>query len=537
MKKNKTNLSVSAIILLASGLVCKILGALFRFPLTSFLGIEGIGVFQLVMSLYLFALVITSGGVTTSLSKLISSARAKSDYSKIYIFLYRAIFISVAIGIFIGAIFLLLGKFISALQGVDAYSSYMLFIFLLPLGAGLSALRGFFQGFENMLPTAISQVIEQVFKFAFGLLFAYYFSKFGGGKGVFGAFVGIVFSELISLLYLSIYFLIKNKKQKRDVHRNLNINQINRNLERSRNIERNKEILFARKQFDKANFTLMLSASIFPLVNAFDGLFIVSRLVQAGMTQSLATELYGLQTGIVGSILNFPLIISIAMTTTLLPNISFLFSRGSGGRWVVEKGLKILLFFILPTTFGIVALSRQLFTLFFPNLSPKFLDVANGLTFYGGFSVVLTALMQYFVMLLQADGEFGEILLYSIVGGTLKALISLIFSAIPTFNIYALVLGNIILSSTVALLSLMKLKKRIFFSLKFFDVFDLLFSCFVMFVTVYFFIKCNYFSAFANIIVGIIIGGAVYLILTTPFLVRLLPKLKRNKMKNHEIPL
>ena len=70
--KSQNRLGVSALILLISGFVCKSLGALFRLPLTNLIGIEGIGIFQLIMSLYAFALVLTSGGITNSLSKLIS---------------------------------------------------------------------------------------------------------------------------------------------------------------------------------------------------------------------------------------------------------------------------------------------------------------------------------------------------------------------------------------------------------------------------------------------------------------------------------
>ena len=87
-------LGFSAIVLLISGVVCKSLGALFRLPLTNLLGIEGIGVFQLVMSLYSFALVLTSGGIATSLSKLISAARARGQRNTIGYYLKYSLFVS-----------------------------------------------------------------------------------------------------------------------------------------------------------------------------------------------------------------------------------------------------------------------------------------------------------------------------------------------------------------------------------------------------------------------------------------------------------
>ena len=177
--KKMSSLGVGAIILLVSGLICKALGALFRLPLTNLLGIEGIGIFQLIMSLYAFALVITCGGVTNSLSKLISTARARNDTKSVAIYLKRSLLIAVGTGVGIGLIFLILGNYICNFQGIGQNESYSLFIIILPLGAGLTVLRGYFQGYQNMLPTAISQVLEQVFKFIFGLVFAFYFSKIG----------------------------------------------------------------------------------------------------------------------------------------------------------------------------------------------------------------------------------------------------------------------------------------------------------------------------------------------------------------------
>ena len=76
------------LILTISGLICKIIGAFFRLPLTYILGTEGLGVFQLVMSVFSFALILTSGGVSVTISKMIASSRAKGKYGDIKWFVY-----------------------------------------------------------------------------------------------------------------------------------------------------------------------------------------------------------------------------------------------------------------------------------------------------------------------------------------------------------------------------------------------------------------------------------------------------------------
>ncbi len=502
MGKFRSNLGVSTLVLLVSGFVCKILGALFRLPLTNLIGVEGIGVFQLVMSLYSFALVLTCGGVSATLSKLIGSARAKGDYQKIDSYLLRAIFVCCGIGLVLGGIFLIFGRLISSIQGIDAGGSYLFFILLLPLGALLACFRGFFQGFENMFPTAISQVLEQVFKFALGLLFAVLFGRFGVSGGVFGAFLGIVLSEVVAFAYIFFVYLRKKSGKMHYI----------------------KEV---RREFDGANFLLTASASVVPLTNALDGLFIVSRLTRAGIFSEMATKLYGLQTGIVGTILNFPLIISMALTTAFLPNVSYAISRGVGGKF--ERGLKILLFLILPTTFGMLAISRPLISLLYTNLSPELLNKAFDLMVFGAFSVIFTALMQYFIMLLQANGQFKFILLSTAVGGALKVALTFFLSAVPSINIFALPLGNLILAGVVSVLSVWKIKKLANFSLPFGEAFALIFGTLLMFLAVYTFIKCEYFSPALNILFGIALGGLVYGFFTLPFTIKLGVFKKREK--------
>lgn len=501
--KLKNSKMFGASVLLISGLICKILGALFRLPLTNLLGIEGIGIFQLIMSLYAFALVVTCGGVANSLSKLIGTTRAQGDFAKINTFLKRALFVSVGSGVLIGLFFVVFGKYIAFLQGFSSSQSYMLFVFLLPLGAGLSTLRGYFQGHENMLPTAVSQVLEQVFKFVFGLVFAFYFSKFGLEQGAFGAFLGMVLSEVVAVSYLFVIWYFKSK------------NKLSQNVI--------SEIKIARREFDHANFLLMLSASILPLVNAFDGLIIIPRLMAAGFSSGFATKLFGLQTGVVGAVLNFPLIISMAVTTTLLPNISYLISKKAGGKHVIEKGLKILLYLILPTTFGLVAVSRQALSVVYSSLTSQMLDVAFELMLFGGFSIVFTALMQYLIMLLQANGQFKYILLITSIGGAVKAIVSFIFAAVPTINIFALVIGNILLSSTISVLALYKLKKLSNFVITFKEIFCLMIGTLSMFVVVYAFINCNYFNVYLNLFLAIFLGALAYFVFTIPFLIKIKP--------------
>ena len=203
-------------------------------------------------------------------------------------------------------------------------------------------------------------------------------------------------------------------------------------------------------------------------------------------------------------------------------------SRKAGGKSVIERGLKILLYLILPTTFGMVAVSRQVLALVYKSLTGAMLNVAFELMLFGGFSIIFTALMQYMIMLLQANGEFRFILLITAIGGGVKAVVSFVFTAFSSINIFALVLGNILLASIVSVLALYKLKKITNFVINFKELFVLVFGTLAMFVVVFAFINCNYFTTLANIILAVLLGVGVYFVLTIPFLLKIKPTLKRS---------
>ena len=114
----------------------------------------------MIMSIYSLLLVFVSSGVTVSLAKLVSSARASGQNQKINPFLRQALLFSLSISLLIGVIFFFFAKQIASFQGISSgYQSYLLLILLLPLGALIGVFRGIIQGYENMLPTAVSQMI------------------------------------------------------------------------------------------------------------------------------------------------------------------------------------------------------------------------------------------------------------------------------------------------------------------------------------------------------------------------------------------
>lgn len=500
-----------AIVLIVSGFICKLFGAMFRLPLTNIIGMEGIGVFQMVMSLYSLTLVLITGGVTTALSHLVSKARARGEFEKIGGYLRNSLMLTLGAGLTLGLFFLLMARSISSAQGAPAaYEAYKLLIFLLPLGAMIGVLRGIIQGYENMTPTAISQIIEQIIKFAFGLLFSYYLGKGGMARGVYGAFLGITVSEVMAVVYLVFYMLRQGNLPYRPQQG-------------------------ITKQFLKAALPLALSGSVIPLTHAIDALIITSRLSKAGISNEVATALFGLQTGVVGAILNFPLIISLSVAMALLPKISYLSGRQDieGQRKIISDSFSIMWFFLLPLVVGLMSVSRIIYPLIYPTTIQGYLGEAVELTIIGGVSIILSGIMQFLLSLLQAKGFYTFTLLATTLGGVVKVVLVVTLAALPSINIFALPISNIFLCIVVCIASLLKL--GLIVKISAYEVLMPLLASFVMFLAVYIFISSVSVAPIFALLLAVILGGAIYLTLNIPIIPGLFKRIfGKNLLKEEE---
>ncbi len=499
----KNNVGRGAFVLVLSGFICKFFGGLFRLPLTNIIGIEGIGVFQMVISIYSLALVFVSGGVTNALSKLVSSARAMGDYKKINSYLGWAFVFTLGISGVFALIFLLFGGNIAILQGArDGALSYQLLALLLPLGGLVGVFRGLLQGYENMTPTAISQVIEQVAKLGFGLIFAYALAPQGLAMGVFGAFLGMTLSEAFASGYLAVATF---KKCRIGFERGV------------------------RRAFFNASLPLTFGGAVLPLTHAIEAFAIVSLLQRSGLSQDSARALYGLQTGVVGAILNFPLIISVAVAVSLLPNISYLIGRGEHGnvQSLIAKAFSTMWFLLIPLVFGLIAVCKSLYPIIYPETMNLYLGVAVNLTTVVGISIICTAIMQFLVSILQASGLYNLSMFFHIIGGIAKIGLLFVLAPIGKIGIFSISISNIVLSTIVSACALIKLGGIV--KISFFELALPLLSAFVMLLVVRIFLALV--GGIFGLALAVVIGMAIYftlcLPLTTKYLNIFINKIKR----------
>ena len=167
---SKDSFIKGAAILSIAGLIVKVLGAIYRIPLTNLIGTEGMGYFQPAYNIYNLLLVVSLSGFPTAIAKMVSERRALQNYEGAYQVYKVSRWGLLIIGIVSSLLILFFGRSIVSFIGFPGsyYSMIALVpaLFVVPL---LSAYRGFFQGSQNMMPIAVSQLIEQIFRTLSGI--------------------------------------------------------------------------------------------------------------------------------------------------------------------------------------------------------------------------------------------------------------------------------------------------------------------------------------------------------------------------------
>ena len=193
-----------AAIIAAGGFLAKLIGALYRIPLTNLIGGYGMGLYQMVYPFYCLLLTVSATGIPSSIAKMVAEKRAQGVSGKPV--LKSAFLLFLAIGALGTLLMMALSPLLSRAQDcADLKNGYIALAPSVLLVSAISVFRGWFQGENNMLPTALSEVTEQLVKVGFGLLFAYLFRS-DVKKAVTYILLSVSISETAALILMFVLF-------------------------------------------------------------------------------------------------------------------------------------------------------------------------------------------------------------------------------------------------------------------------------------------------------------------------------------------
>ncbi|MBQ3494745.1 MAG: polysaccharide biosynthesis protein [Clostridia bacterium] len=509
----KNRILSGTLLLSAGSLLSKLLGAIYRIPLSNILGTQGIGVYQMIFPLYSLCLVLLTGGISVFVSQKVSTFRARGDCASINAIFRTSKKIALLYGFVVSCLLAGLSFPLASVQGNTSATLGYIAVAASFVFSCLSAVyRGYFQGFSNMVPTSLSAIIEQGVKLVLGLLFSALLVKEGIVWGVFGALVGVSVSEVLSFLYLASCYN-KNKKQVFE-HQHFEMHQI-----------------------IKSFLPLSVTAIMLPLVSAYDGFFAVTLMQKSGLGNLQATSLFGIYSGMITPILNFPIIFCTALCIAVLPSLSFDTEKKKDTSNLVSDIFFYVWLLAVPCALGLMAVSEFVLAVCFPTIEPMFYPVAVLSMQISCLNIIWLSVISLTTAILQANGKYTLPAKGWAIALFIKIFLTLIIALKSEINIIGLAMVNSFIYFISCSINLLSLKKYIKFGIKSKQIIMPVFFGLIMSAIIVLLKKILFFNNFISLILLVLCGIVIYFSLLIIFKIINLKNIKnyvfnKNKLQN-----
>lgn len=398
----------SAAILSVGGLVAKLIGACYRIPLSNLLGGYGMGMYQMVYPLFCVMLTFSSTGIPSAFARMIAKEQAQGR--GIFETLKTALKLFAVLGLCGTGLMCLMAPRMSSLQGDERLARcYLMLAPAVFLVSIIAVLRGYFQGKNDMVPTAVSEIIEQLVKAGAGIFFALRFRE-DPALAVSLCLLSVTISEGFALLYLTL---------------------------RTRG-ERRIKTLCARPVtgFDVlfSALPVMAATSLLPLSQTADSVVLVRLL--SGHTPK-AVSLYGLFTGSALSLINLPAAICSGFSAAAVPSVSAAWARGEYEEGKNRAIYALFLTFILalPCALGLFFLARPIAAILYPRLSLDESEMLVRLIKLLSVSAISLAGTGTLASCLTGMGKAGKAALSMLIAVFVKFILQWILVSNPLFSI------------------------------------------------------------------------------------------------------
>lgn len=498
----KENFLKGAAILGIAGIVVKVLGAIYRIPLVNIISSDGMGYYQTSYPLYTLLLTISTAGFPTAVAKLVSEKRALGNHRGAHRIFKISFFGMTLIGILTSVFVYFNAQTIVGLIGnKNAYYSLIALTPALLFVPIMSSFRGYFQGTQSMTPTAISQVIEQMFRVAVGLFLAYYLLDVGLPQAAGGAAFGASAGAIVGTLGIIVIYFLSRRKIKNEISRSAKYNR-----------ESVGEVL---KKLLAIAIPITIGAAIVPIMNNIDVLIVLRRLRTIGFTEAEANDLFGQLGGMAQTLINFPQVFSMALAMSLVPAISHAFTRKNyeGIRRITKSGVRVTLLIGLPSALGLFVLSTPIMKLLYFSEDIETLVSTGQILQILAFSVIFLTLVQSLTAILQGMGRIMIPVRNLAIGALVKTIVTFTLVGIVEINIRGAAIGTVCAYMTASILNFIAVKRYTKTTFNFVDaLLKPVISVILMTATVW------YSYSFINPILGgkiatvlaIFIGAAVY---------------------------
>lgn len=440
-------------ILAAASIICRMIGLLYRGPLTGIIGDEGNGYYSTAYNIYTIVLLVSSYSIPSAIAKVLAQRLALKEYRNAQrIFKCALVYVMVVGGaasliLFIGAPYFVMGNSIPVLR---VFAPTIFFYGL------LGVLRGYFQAHRTMMQTSVSQILEQILNAAVSLGAAYVLmqtavSAGGDGStqamyGAVGSAVGTGAGVVIALLFMAVIYMMNRKMIKRRAA-----------YDRTETQESYWDIF---KLMMAVVTPFILSTCIYNLTTSLNQTIYLKMMVKYKEIDVIAatTEL-GIFSSKAVTISNIPIALASAMSAAIVPTIASTYAQGSvkQTKKKVAYAIKVTMLISIPAAVGIGVLARPVMMVLFPQLES--LELASRLLMGLSATVVLYGLSTLTNAALQGIGKVNTPVINATIAIVIQTAVLVSILYYTDWGVYGVMTATVLYSFFMCVLNNIFMKK------------------------------------------------------------------------------
>lgn len=425
-------------ILAMASMIVRVIGLLYRAPLTAIIGDEGNGYYGTAYNIYTIILMVSSYSMPSAISKLMAQKLAVGEYRNANRVFRCALTYGVLVGL-VGSGLLFFGaRFLVPDVAVCVLQVFAPTVFLFGI---LGSMRGYFQARGSMVPTSVSQILEQLANAVVSIAAAWLLMQTAVGAdptrraqlGAMGSALGTGAGVLIALLFMVFCFRRSKEGRKAEI-----LSDATGKEEKYRTFLRNTVLVIT---------PFMLSGVIMNLTTSLNQTIYMRMLIDLkGAGEIATTTLYGIFSNKAVVISNIPISIATAVSSAIIPGISAAYARRdeTGARRQVGNAIRITSIIAIPSAVGLAVLARPITMLMFPQMES--LELASSLLSLLAVTVIFYSISTITNAALQSIGRMNLPLVSAGIALVVQTVVLVLLLRFTDLDVRALVLVSILYS-------------------------------------------------------------------------------------------
>lgn len=457
-KKKNNSFLMQGMILAAAGIISRLIGLAYRIPVNNILGDEGQGFYGCAFSIYNIALLLTSYSLPLAVSKLISARVSGKKYKDAGRILKSALLFALVVGSIVAVVIFSLSDFIASSIMKLELSAYALRVLApgLLIVAVMGVLRGYFQGMGTMVPTAASQIIEQIVNAIVSIIGASYLVEMGkkaaeaqtnpslpAAYGAAGGTLGTVSGSLFGLIFLLFLMRAYWPKMRRKIAK-----------DQATDLESYGQIY---KILLLTIAPVILSTAIYNVSETIDQAIFSNIMIAQNHTASETAELLGMFTGKYNTLIHIPLAVANAFGSSLIPSLTAAITNGTKKevRAKINMVIRFSMVIAIPSFVAFFVFGKQVLELLYRGN----ITTPAKMLMLGSITVVFYCLSTVSNAILQGVNKMTTPVKHAAISLVIHLISVVIFLAVFKMGVYGLVLGNIIFSLSMCILNQLAIKR------------------------------------------------------------------------------